>query len=227
MDTLEQLEAFFAGGATAAKFPDGAYGTVIGGEILDEPRMQQQRDYETNELLTYPDGNPQMQMVVTVQAQPATDDDDGRRTFYIKGQMKAAVGEALRKVGAKTLRRGGQLWIKYTEDKPVTLKNGRPGSPQKIHIAKYEPPAQTAAGQFFDTPPTTSAAPAAASADDMRSSGNTAGRKLPCPPNVPPVKWAAMTGPQQEQMYDALGMALPVGRDVAPQASRFDDEPPF
>lgn len=219
----QSIEDFFAGGVTAAKFPDGAFGTVIGGEIIADPRMQQQRDYTTGEPVTYQDGNPAMQMVVVVQTDqydPDIADDDGQRAFYIKGQMKQAVGEALRKHGEKAPRRGGKLWIKLLEEKPTTLKNGRPGNPQKIYAAKYDPPTQTAAGKFFDEPAT------APSADSMRSSGNGAtGQKLACPPSVPPARWAALSTEQQRQMYDAFGMALPAAG--APQAGRFTDEPPF
>jgi hypothetical protein len=224
MDTLEQLESFFAGGVPAVKFPDGSFGGIIGGEIVADPRMQQQRDYTTGEPIVYQDGNPAMQMVVIVQTEireSAIADDDGQRAFYIKGQMKQAVGEALRKAGEKTLRRGGKLWIKYVEDKPTTLKNGRPGNPQKIYAAKYEPPAAAAAGQFFEEPPTTGGA--AISADSMRSSGNTAAG-LPCPPDFNTDTWAAMNPVQQEKMYDALGMP---GASPMSQAARFADEPPF
>lgn len=222
----QAIEDFFSGGAKAAKFEERAYGSVIGGEITADPVMRQQRDYETDELMTYPDGNPMMQMLVTVQAQPPSDDDDGQRTFYIRGQLKSAVGDALRKAGEKAPRRGGQLWVKYVSDEPVTLKNGKRGNDKKIYAAKYEPPAQAAAGQFFQEGPPTTTGTVAASADGMRSSGNAAapGGGLPCPPNVPPVKWLAMTSAQQEQMYDALGL---VPRAAAPAAAQFAGEPPF
>ena len=96
---VQSVEDFFAGGVPAAKFEDKAYGTVIGGTITAEPRMQQQRDYTTGDPITYPDGNPAMQMVVIVQAYEAMGEDNGERAFYIRGQMKQAIGEALRKHG--------------------------------------------------------------------------------------------------------------------------------
>jgi hypothetical protein len=203
--TATDIEAFFAGGATAAKFEDKQYGQVIGGEITAEPAMRQQRDYTTGEPITYPDGNPAMQMVVTVQAQPATGDDDGQRALYIKGQMKQAVGDALRKAGATAPRKGGKLWIKYVEDKPVTLQNGRPGNPQKIYAAKYEPPvAAQNAGFFADAEPV---------ATQYAGPGTPAG--------IDPVQWAVMTTEQREQLRRALG------GQAAPSAATFTDEPPF
>lgn len=200
----QSIEDFFSGGAKTAKFEDKAYGSVIGGEIVTDPVMRQQRDYETDELMFYPDGNPQMQMIVTVQAHPASDDDDGQRAFYIKGQLKSAVGEALRKVGARKPERGGKLWVKYVSDEPVTLKNGKRGNDKKIHAAKYEPPAQAAAGQFFDEP---TPAPQVEAA----------------PPGIDPRAWSAMSDDQRQQMKAAL--AAPAA--TAPLVSRFDDEPPF
>lgn len=223
----QALEEFFAGGVAAAKFEDGEYGTVIGGVITTEPRMAQQRDYTTNEPVFYPDGNPAMQMIVTVQADEAHGEDDGQRAFYIRGQMRAAVGEALRKVGAKTLARGGRLLIKYLEDKPVTLKNGKPGNPQKIFAARYEPPTQTAQADYFrQDQPTTRPAPG--TADDMRSHAQQArpagGAGLPCPQGVDPATWAQMNPAQRSQMYDVLGLG-PTSVQQEPRGST--DEPPF
>lgn len=207
----EQIEQFFQGGATAAKFPDREYGTVIGGEIVADPRMQQQRDYTSGDPVFYQDGNPAMQMVIVVQTNlhdPSIPEDDGQRAFYVKGQMRQAIGEALKKAGATAPRRGGKLWLKYIEDKPTTLKNGKPGNPQKIYAAKYEPPAQAAAGQFFDdtpTPPTNTPPPG----------------PLPPPPGVGAELWGRMNPDQRQAYMAALGGAPAAG------GSAFSEEPPF
>lgn len=211
----QSIEDFFAGGVPAAKFPDGLFGTIIGGVITSEPRMQQQRDYTTGDPITYQDGNPAMQMVIVVQTDqhdPAIEGDDGQRALYVKGQMRQAVGEALRKAGARKPERGGRLLVKYLEDKPTTLKNGKPGNAQKIYAAKYEPPAAQAAGQFFDDP----AAPAT----------NGGAGSMPCPAGVDPGKWSAMTAQQREQMYDALGLVPPDYRTLSGKQA-YDREPPF
>lgn len=230
MTAAEEAETFFTGGAKTAKFEDRAYGTVIGGEIVADPEVRQQRDYETDELMFYPDGKPMPMMLVTVQAQPATDDDDGQRTLYIKGQLKSAVGDALRKVGAKAPKRGGRLWVKYLSDEPVTLKNGKRGNDKKIHAAKYEPPAAVAADGFY-----AEASPAAGrdTSPVARPERPDESSGLERPPAVDPAKWSAMSPDQQRQMYDALGLNATPTRSAAPAASgsgggsRFDDEPPF
>lgn len=225
----QAIEDFFAGGVAAAKFPDQQFGYVIGGEIVADPRMQQQRDYTTGDPITYPDGNPAMQMVVVIQTSehdPAIADDDGQRALYIKGQMKQAVGEALRKHGEKAPRRGGKLWLKYIEDKPVTLKNGRPGNPQKIYAAKYEPPAAAAAGQFFDEPAADPRAthPRTTYPTNPDGGSTVAVPATTPPPGIPAEAWQAMSADQRLGILAALGsMTTPSGHP----AGRAAEEPPF
>ena len=127
------------GGVPSAKFP--TIGTSISGRITERPKVEQQRDYTTGELKFWPDGQPQNQLVVTVatdQRDPQVADDDGMRRFYIKGQMKTAVQQAVRASGAKGLEVGGVLSITYTgdgEQKSAKL------NPPKLFAAQYTPAA--------------------------------------------------------------------------------------
>jgi hypothetical protein len=85
-----------------------------------------------------------MQLPVTVQTnlRDASDpNDDGKRTFYVKGEMKKAIGMALRAAGAK-MAIGGTLTVTYVGDEPTK------GFPKKIYTATYAPPAPGAA--FFE-----------------------------------------------------------------------------
>ena len=66
------------GGVPSGKF--GAHGDVVGGVIAIEPEQRQQTDYKTGEGLTWKDGSPRMQLVVTVQTDlrdPEVEDDFG------------------------------------------------------------------------------------------------------------------------------------------------------
>lgn len=219
------LESFLSGKTTAAKFEDRAYGTIIGGEIVSEPTMMQQRDYTTGDLMFFPDGNPQMQMMVKVQTElrdESNADDDGVRAFYIKGAMKAAVIEALKRAGEKAPRRGGILRIKYLRDEPVTLKNGRPGNPQKIYAAQYTPPAASSSAAFLDSPARAAVPVAGVGNGGFASGGGVAGPT--CPEGVDPRRWADMSPEQHQQMYTALGLGQP---EAVAAASGFRDEPPF
>ncbi|MGH3956451.1 MAG: hypothetical protein ACRDTI_20695 [Mycobacterium sp.] len=145
------------GGPPSGKFP--TKGDTVGGKIVSEPVVQQQRDPETQELETWPDGNAKMQLVVTVQTDlrdPTINDDDGKRRIFVKGQMKSAVQTAVQAVGASGLDVGGELYVTYKEDGE---KKNKAFNAPKIYIARYVPPAADAA-QFLGT-----AEPAAAVAD--------------------------------------------------------------
>lgn len=132
----------------SAKFPQ--IGATVTGTICEPPVVQQQRDYTTGELKFWSDGNPMMQLVVTLQTterDPDIVDDDGRRRVYVRGQLKKAVQRAVKATGAPGLEVGGQLTVTYARDGQPT--NPR-FNPPKEYTATYHPPAAGA------TEPTTS-----------------------------------------------------------------------
>lgn len=137
------------GGAPSAKFK--SYGDTVGGVVLDEPTQQQQRNLESGELETWPDGNPKMQLVVTVQTDlrdPAVEDDDGKRRIFIKGQMRNAVQQAVIAAGARGIDKGGELHVTYTGD------GERKGhlTPPKLYAARYVKPSNIPAAGPADAP---------------------------------------------------------------------------
>lgn len=134
------------GGAPSAKFP--VIGTTVSGPITEKPIVQQQRDPKDGSPKVWNDGNPMMQLVVTVQSgqnDPAVADDDGRRRIFVKGQMKTAIQDAVRTVGARGLEVGGVLSVTYVRDGE---KSNPAFSAPKQYTASY-----TAAAQAeFDKP---------------------------------------------------------------------------
>jgi hypothetical protein len=119
MSTPQSADAFLmgGGGAPTAKFP--APGTTVSGRITEPPQVQQQRDVQSGQPKHWPDGNPMMQLVVTVQTDqrdPVVSEDDGRRRIFVKGQMKNAIQDAVKLVGARGLEVGGLLSVTYTHD---------------------------------------------------------------------------------------------------------------
>lgn len=125
------------GGAPGFKFPE--IGTVAKGTVVSF-EAQQQTDFATGEPKTYRDGNPMMQVVVTMQTDerdPDVEDDDGKRRLFIRGQMRQAVGEAIRAAGAKGLAQGGVLAVQYVADKPSETRGFNPA---KQYRAQYQPP---------------------------------------------------------------------------------------
>lgn len=133
---------FLAGGGPASgKFK--AHGDTVGGPIVVEPSQQQQTNMD-NKPLTWDDGSPRMQLVVTVQTDlrdPSIEDDDGKRRLFVKGEMRKAVQQAVIAAGAKGLDVGGELHVTYVGD-------GEPARPgliaPKLYSTKYIKPSAAA-----------------------------------------------------------------------------------
>lgn len=93
---------------------------------------QQETDFDTGEPVTWPNGQPKYQYVVT-----GTVDGDEARLF-IKGYMVDALREALRKanVQAGDTLSGGTLTVKWdSTDEP--RRKGMQGA--RRYVAKFEP----------------------------------------------------------------------------------------
>lgn len=115
-----------------------AVGNAVKGVVVDADLMQQ-RDYKTGEPATWPDGNPKMQVVITLQTDSHEDeDDDGIRKVYAKGQMQSELRRAVGRVG---LEIGGKLAVKYIGDgDPPARGMNAP----KLFKVWYEAPARAA-----------------------------------------------------------------------------------
>lgn len=126
------------GGIPSAKFEE--LGTTRKGVITNVESVQQ-RDYDNDELLFWDDGQPRMQVVVTMATDdrdPDVEDDDGIRKLYIKGQMTKAVRDACRKAGSPGgLELGGTLAVKW-DHSLEPKKKGMSGAKQ--YVAQYARP---------------------------------------------------------------------------------------
>lgn len=153
----EVTDFLFGGGGKAFKFDE--IGDTVEGRIEDV-KVAQQTSMETNEPLTWSDGRPRNQLVVTLRTELRDDnDDDGIRMLYAKGgnyevasgtgtSMKDAISDALRKAQSKTIDEGGWLKVGYTGE---GKKTNRGFSAPKLYRAQYEPPKATvAADDLFD-----------------------------------------------------------------------------
>ncbi len=134
--TTDDANAFLMGaGGKSAVFKshgDQCWGTVV------SSALRQQTDFESGDLKAWPDGNPMMQLQVTLQTEEQDDeDDDGLRNLYIRGQMQKAVSGAVLKSGERGIANGGLLMVRYvSDDEP--RRQGMSGAKQ--YIAKYEAP---------------------------------------------------------------------------------------
>ncbi|AER26360.1 hypothetical protein FIONNBHARTH_69 [Mycobacterium phage Fionnbharth] len=188
---MSDLAGFFGSGVPSAKF--NAIGDTVGGKIVAEPTIEQQRDYDTGAPLVYDDGNPRMQMVITVQTDlrdPEVPDDDGQRRLFVKGAMKYAIGQALKAAGKQQPEVGGELYVTYTHD--GEQKNPRLNPPKQF-AARYTPPAPAA--QFFNgaqaQPAAVTQAVAAAPAAVAPAPAPAAAAVAPAPAAVAPAQAAA------------------------------------
>lgn len=147
--TLSANDVLMGGGITSAKFDKP--GDSVTGTIHAEPQARQQTDFTTGEPLTWANGDPRMQVIVTLATEARTsDDDDGLRNVYIKGKsLTAAVREAVRRTGAPGLEKGGQLTVTYEKD-GVAEKRGL--NPPKLYTASYVPPSAAAVNAVLDQP---------------------------------------------------------------------------
>lgn len=131
---LDPNALIMGSGARSASFK--SHGDRVWGTIMSS-KVRQQTDIQ-GKLKVYDDGNPMLQVVVTLLTELQEDDeDDGLRAVYVKGQMMAALRTAFVKAGVRGMEDGGKLLVQYTEDaKPV--QQGFTGAKQ--YYAKYEPP---------------------------------------------------------------------------------------
>lgn len=194
-------DLLMGGGIKSASFPDGQYGTTVGGPIVREPEVRQQTDFDTGKPKVFDNGDPMMQIVVHIQTDlrdPADSTDDGVRALYLKAQMMQAVRDAIRAAGAKGLGVGGHLAVTYVRDEPNS--RGR-GKDKKIYTAAYRlPAAQAATDVLMGTPaPQPVAQPAY-----VAPAAQTA-----VPAGVDAAVWARMAPEQQATVLAAMQAAPP------------------
>lgn len=136
--TTDNLEGFLSGGgAPAAKFVD--HGATIKGTITSA-ELRQQTDLD-GKPKTWDDGNPRMQIVVTLatdERDNSIDNDDGSRRVFVRGEMLKALRAALKQADVKTIEVGGTLAVRYVSDgSPSRAGFNAP----KLYNAQYKPPA--------------------------------------------------------------------------------------
>ncbi len=188
-------DSFFGESSPSAKFD--AIGTTVGGVITRIGDPMQQTDFSSGKPLTWDDGTPRMQLPVTVQTDlrdPSNPLDDGKRTLYVKGEMKKAIGAALRAAGAK-MALGGTLTVTFSGEEPTA------GYPKKLYTATYAPPA---AG-FFEEPAQPVAAAHVGPPPAAPQPAAPAAQPAPAgvPAGVDPQAWAAFQAMQAQAQQNA------------------------
>ena len=175
---------FFGDSSKSARFD--TIGQTISGTITHIGEQRQQTEFRTDGQpgapLFWPDGSPRLQLPVTIQTDlrdPSDSFDDGKRTLYVKGEMKKAIGAALRTAGAK-MAVGGTLSVTFSGGEPTK------GFPKKLYTATYTPPAPGAG--FFEDKPAQPVAAASVGAPPAPAA----------PAGVDPQQWAAFQAMQAQ-----------------------------
>jgi len=191
------------GGAPSAKFPTP--GTTLSGRITERPTVEQQRDIKDGSKKFWSDGNPMMQLVVTVQTDerdPQLEEDDGRRRLFVKGQLKNAIADAVRAAGARGLEVGGTLTVTYTHDGTATQRGF---NPPKQYTAQYV----AAAANALHTP----------------DPGTAPQQQYTAPPAPAPT--VAIPGLTPEQLQAAMANPATAALIAQQQAAAATTPPPF
>ena len=120
-----------AGGGKSAKFP--TIGTTVEGTVVDFVTSQQTSI--DGEPLTWDDGSPRWQIVVTLQTAEREDDaDDGLRKMYCKGNLLTELKAAVKASGEK-LAVGGVVKAQYHADGEAKRGYTAP----KLYKVRYTP----------------------------------------------------------------------------------------
>lgn len=216
-NTPSANDLLMGGGVKAAAFE--TLGTVVRGKIVDDPKVQQMRKYQSDELDFWPSGDPKMQIVVTIQTDqrdPADAEDDGRRVLYIPPRMMQPVRDAVKAAGAKGLAVGGTIAVQWASG------TGQGQGNPKVYTAAYQPP-QLDPGSLLSTPNGTVTPAAVATQPPMLTTpapaatvpSNTmslltaattpAAAGPPAGSNIDPAVWSALPAEQQRAVLAALG----------------------
>mgnify|MGYP003394544723 FL=1 len=135
-------------GGRSAKFE--TIGDSVTG-FVESMATRQQTEIGSGTLRTWPDGNPRMQLVVTIETEQHEDDeDDGMRNLYVQipAQMQKAIADAVRKAGEHGIAIGGKLQVRFVKTEAPKVRGF---NPQKIYSAQYKEPDPSRV--IMETPP--------------------------------------------------------------------------
>ena len=206
MSTTYTADDFLLGGGGAsAKFE--TLGDTITG-VIESTEVNQQTDIKDGSPKTWDNGDPIMQLVVTLQTSLREDeDDDGKRKVYVKGSKKAgsrslhdAVATAVRNSGARGLEVGGTLTVTHDGVEPSKTRGF---NDRKLYSATYAAPDKAAqTGDFLGTgtAPAPAFAPQAAPAAVVAPPAAAAPA---LPPGMTPEQVAALAAWQAQQQAQA------------------------
>lgn len=128
------------GGGVWAKFD--TLGRSYAG-VVAAAAVRQVTDFDDGTPLTWQDGNPRLQIVVTLatdERDPQTPDDDGKRDVYVRwwGNTRNNFQAAVQAAGVDDIEPGGHLTATFAQELP-----SKKGNPTKVLDFVYRPPSAT------------------------------------------------------------------------------------
>ncbi|MFI6763318.1 hypothetical protein ACIBF5_29710 [Micromonospora sp. NPDC050417] len=199
---LDANSLLMSRGVKSIGWQENPVGYTVVGTIVDQPKVEQMKKHDSDELDFWPSGDPKMQIITTLQTtmrDPANPHDDGQRRLHIPPRMMTPVREAILRAGATGLAIGGQLAVRRTGG------TGLKGSPFEF-AAEYAPPAVDPGSLLGGT--TTqpaAAAPVSAAAQSLGLTSPAAPVDDTPPPGIDPAKWAALPAEQRAAVRAAMG----------------------
>lgn len=146
---MSDATSFFGGqGLPYATFHN--IGDSITGTIVAPPVQQQMTEVGTGKPLTWDDGKPRMQLVITLQTDqrdPDIENDNGQRRVFVTGtsvKQGGGMKGAFQRAGVRDLPVGGTLTVTYTHDGEPA---GKGFNPPKQYKVEFTPP--NPAGEFL------------------------------------------------------------------------------
>lgn len=137
---LSSLDELLAGNSAKAYFGANSQpGDTVTG-VIEKIETTQVNDFQTKQPAFWNDGRPKEQIHVIIQTQlrdPSVEDDDGRRSLWVKGwgiQLKA-FREACMQAGVKTPKPGDTI----TETYVGLGERGNAPQPPKVFSFRIEP----------------------------------------------------------------------------------------
>lgn len=227
---MTSADGFFGGGAKSMSFGKMHDQTWLnrwrGGRVTHVGVPVQQTHIQTGAPEFNRDGSPKMHLPIVLacdgsgqnpQTNERTDpSDDGRRTLYVKGTTKFAIGKALQEHGLQLPEIGGELYLRWVGMKNVGEFDGRDW--QVVYIPAPKGHNAAAAGFMSEGTPTPQAPPAAPPAQQPSAAGS--GQFRPDDngwqqPQAPVPAFSGAPAPQVPQA-DPWG-AAPAQQPQAPQ----------
>lgn len=222
---LDSLNSLMNGGGAKAFFnADSQPGAQVSGEVMSV-EVTQVNDFKTKQLAFWPDGNPKQQIHIVLQTSlpPEDEDDDGRRSLWVKGwgvQIKA-LRDACRRAGVKAPSMGDVLTARFTG----FGQRGNASQPPKLYEYEIRSAAQAQVDTVLGEPagqPAVQQAQPALTQPPMQSAQQPAPQQQAKTLPVQQIQQLAQLGKTSEQIAGFLGVSA---QDVTNVLGEADEQP--